>query len=77
MEQQCVSLAKAGVVCSLPARCAVVAAANPDKGVYNRSKTLKENVNLSCALLSRFDLVFVLLDIPDEVRIKNIGKCKH
>jgi len=67
MEQQCISVAKAGIVCSLPARTAIMAAANPVGGHYNRAKTVSENVKLNPALLSRFDLVFILLDKPDTV----------
>lgn len=66
MEQQSVSVAKAGLTATLPARAAVLAAANPVAGVYNRSKTVHENLKMSPALLSRFDLCFILLDTPDE-----------
>uniref|UniRef100_A0A8C5C8D3 DNA helicase MCM8 n=1 Tax=Gadus morhua TaxID=8049 RepID=A0A8C5C8D3_GADMO len=66
MEQQSVSLAKAGIVSSLPARTSVVAAANPSGGHYNRSKTVSENLRMGSALLSRFDIVFLLLDVPEE-----------
>ncbi|XP_059471137.1 DNA helicase MCM8 [Neocloeon triangulifer] len=66
MEQQSVSVAKAGVVCSLPARASVLAAANPIGGHYNRAKTVAENLKMGPALLSRFDLVFILLDQPNE-----------
>lgn len=66
MEQQQVNVAKAGVVCSLPARTSVIAAANPVGGHYNRSKSLMANLKMEPALLSRFDLVFVLLDRPDS-----------
>ena len=69
MEQQSISLAKAGVVCSLPARTSILAAANPIGGHYNRAKTVSENIKLGPALLSRFDLVFLLLDRPDLVHI--------
>lgn len=68
MEQQVISIAKAGVVCSLPARTAILAAANPASGHYNRSKTVAENLRMGQPLLSRFDLVFILLDRPNEVR---------
>lgn len=61
------SLAKAGVVCTLPARTSILAAANPVGGHYNRAKTVSENIKLGPALLSRFDLVFLLLDRPDLV----------
>ncbi|KAG6458716.1 DNA helicase MCM8 [Manduca sexta] len=66
MEQRRVSVAKGGVVCSLAARATVLAAANPAAGSYNRAKTVAENLKLNSALLSRFDLVFILLDKPDE-----------
>lgn len=66
MEQQSISIAKAGVVCSLPARTSILAAANPTGGHYNRAKTVSENLRMGSALLSRFDLVFILLDQPNE-----------
>lgn len=69
MEQQTVSVAKAGVLCTLPARTCILAAANPSGGHYDKSKTVAENLKISPALLSRFDLVFILLDRPDEVII--------
>jgi DNA helicase MCM8 len=66
MEQQCVSIAKAGVVASLPARCSIIAAANPKHGSYNMSKSVAENLNMARPILSRFDLVFILRDRADE-----------
>ncbi|XP_058143519.1 DNA helicase MCM8 isoform X4 [Dasypus novemcinctus] len=66
MEQQSISLAKAGIVCSLPARTSIIAAANPVGGHYNKAKTVSENLKMGSALLSRFDLVFILLDTPNE-----------
>ena len=66
MEQQEVTTAKAGVCASLPARTAVLAAANPAGGHYTKAKTIAENLKLSTAMLSRFDLIFLLLDRPDE-----------
>lgn len=62
MEQQRVSVAKAGVVCNLPARTTILAAGNPVSGHYDRSKTVSENLKLHPAILSRFDCVFILLD---------------
>jgi DNA helicase MCM8 len=66
MEQQSISIAKAGIVCTLPARTSILAAANPMGGHYNKAKTVSENLKMNSALLSRFDLVFILLDKPDE-----------
>ncbi|KAL3934173.1 MAG: hypothetical protein SGBAC_010048 [Bacillariaceae sp.] len=66
MEQQQVSIAKAGIVASLPARCSVIAAANPKHGSYNMSKTVAENLNMARPILSRFDLVFILRDRADK-----------
>ena len=68
MEQQRVSVARAGIVSSLHARASVMAAANPQGGHYDRSKTISENLKMSSALLSRFDLVFILLDKSDARR---------
>ncbi|KAG2492281.1 hypothetical protein HYH03_009521 [Edaphochlamys debaryana] len=69
MEQQEVSIAKAGLVASLPARASILAAANPVGGHYNPARSLAENLKgCSPALLSRFDLILPLLDRPDAAR---------
>lgn len=56
MEQQCISIAKAGMVCNLSARTSILAAANPSTGHYNKAKTVAENLKMSAPLLSRFVL---------------------
>lgn len=56
------SIAKAGVVCQLNARSAVLAAANPVFSRYNKNLTVVKNLNLPPSLLSRFDLIYLMLD---------------
>ncbi|XP_067843318.1 DNA replication licensing factor MCM6-like isoform X2 [Heptranchias perlo] len=67
MEQQTISITKAGVKATLNARTSILAAANPVGGRYDRSKSLKQNVNLTAPIMSRFDLFFILVDECNEV----------
>ena len=67
MEQQTISISKAGILTSLQARCAVIAAANPILGRYDPSFTLAENVELTDPILQRFDILCVLQDQVDPV----------
>lgn len=62
MEQQTISIAKAGVFATLNARTSILAAANPVFGRYDKSKSLKNNINISAPIMSRFDLFFVVCD---------------
>jgi len=74
MEQQTISITKAGITATLNARASILAAANPIHGRYDRSKTLRANVQLSAPILSRFDLFFVVLDECDDVADYNVAK---
>ncbi|XP_073012879.1 DNA replication licensing factor MCM2 [Typha latifolia] len=67
MEQQSISISKAGIVTSLQARCSVIAAANPVGGRYDSSKTFSQNVELTDPIISRFDVLCVVKDIVDPV----------
>ena len=66
MEQQTISIAKAGIIATLKSRCALLGAANPKYGRFDRYEGLADQINMPPALLSRFDLIFVLLDTPNH-----------
>lgn len=66
MEQQTISIAKAGVYATLNARTSILAAANPIFGRYDKSKSLKNNLNLSAPIMSRFDLFFIVCDEAND-----------
>lgn len=75
MEQQTVSIHKAGVKANLNARTTVIAAANPTYGRYDDLKTITENIKkISSVILTRFDLIFILKDIPEEKKDKEIAR---
>ncbi len=66
MEQHTVSVAKGGIVATLNARTSVLAAANPALGRYEPHRTVAENISLPVTILSRFDVIFVLRDVPNR-----------
>ena len=74
MEQQTISITKAGVKASLNARTSILAAANPIGGRYDRSKSLQQNIQMSAPIMSRFDLFFILVDDCNEVTDYAIAK---
>ncbi|OWR43100.1 minichromosome maintenance complex component 7 [Danaus plexippus plexippus] len=75
MEQQTISIAKAGIMTCLNARVSILAAANPAYGRYNPKRTIEQNIQLPAALLSRFDLLWLIQDKPN--REKDLELAKH
>lgn len=75
MEQQTISVAKAGITTVLNSRSSVLAAANPVFGRYDDLKSASENIDLMSTILSRFDLIFLVRDVRDEARDRMI--CRH
>lgn len=65
MEQQSISISKAGIVTTLQARCSIIAAANPNGGRYNSTLPLAQNIGLTEPILSRFDILCVVRDLVD------------
>lgn len=74
MEQQTASIAKGGIVATLNARTSILAAANPEGGRYDIYKTIVDNVKIPIPLLTRFDLIFVIRDIPSAQRDERIAR---
>ena len=74
LEQQTLSVAKAGIVCKLNCRATVVAVMNPRNCIYNVQSTLAQNTGLGTPLLSRFDLIFKLVDTSDAARDANVSE---
>jgi replicative DNA helicase Mcm len=74
MEQQTVSVAKAGIMANLKSRCALLGAANPRYGRFDPYESIAEQINMQPTLLSRFDLIFVLTDVPSENTDTGIAK---
>ncbi|CAH1110040.1 unnamed protein product [Psylliodes chrysocephalus] len=74
MEQQTLSIAKAGIICQLNARTSVLAGANPCESQWNKNKTIIENVQLPHTLLSRFDLIFLILDPQNEIFDRRLAR---
>ncbi|MEM5811519.1 MAG: minichromosome maintenance protein MCM [Candidatus Aenigmatarchaeota archaeon] len=81
MEQQTVSIAKASIVATLPARTSILAAANPKYGRFDEVKPISEQLTIPETILTRFDLKFALRDVPDEERdrkiIEHIEKARY
>ncbi|NHK31951.1 MAG: Minichromosome maintenance protein MCM, partial [Asgard group archaeon] len=70
LEQRTVSVAKAGIVATLNARCSIIAAANPKLGRYVPHRSAAENINLPVTILSRFDLIWIVRDEPESASDK-------
>ena len=66
MEQQTISIAKAGIHATLNARASILAAANPVYGRYDRTRTLRYNLNISAPIMSRFDIFFLIFDEKND-----------
>ena len=74
MEQQTVSVAKSGIICQLNARTGILAAANPKNSKYDSKISVVENIKLSPTLLSRFDLIYLVLDKIDEQSDRKLSR---
>lgn len=74
MEQQSISVAKAGITATLQSRCSVLGAANPKMGRFDEYASIAEQINFPPALLSRFDVIFILRDVPDAERDAKLAR---
>merc|ERR1712137_1454926 len=74
MEQQTVSVAKAGIICSLNARCAILATANPKESSYDPRKSVVDNINMPANLMSRFDFIWLMLDKRNKDMDKRLAE---
>ena len=74
LEQQTVSIAKAGIMATLNSRCSVLAAANPKFGRFDRYKILAEQIDLPAPIISRFDLIFVIEDKPSREKDSELAE---
>lgn len=73
MEQQTVSVAKAGIICTLNARTAILAAANPVNSKYDPKLSVVDNIKLPPTLLSRFDLIYLVLDRQNDAADRRLA----
>jgi len=74
MEQQTISIAKAGIIATLNARTSILASANPVQSRYNPKLSMVQNIQLPPTLLSRFDLIYLVLDKPDKTSDRRLAK---
>ena len=74
MEQQTVSITKAGIIATLNARTSILASANPVESRYNSRLSVVENIKLPPTLLSRFDLIYLILDKPNKENDRRLAK---
>ncbi len=74
MEQQSISVAKAGINARLNSRCAVLGAANPEYGRFEKHENISQQIKLPPPLISRFDLIFAILDKPDKEKDRDIAQ---
>jgi replicative DNA helicase Mcm len=74
MEQQTISISKAGIVSTIRAECAVLAAGNPETGYFKQGEPIPDQIKLPKALWTRFDLIFVYCDVPEPEKDQNIAR---